>query len=315
MAGGDGTFLCGACACFVVIPSIILIVLSFSSLQPIEYGLNFNAITMSLENTTYETAGLYFLGFGHWFIRFPRTIQTIEFMATGENQLLHTRTADGLPLTLGLSFQYRYMPQHLYKLYLTYKDEHHAVYVNTATASIANVACNYSAYTFFNDKQGIATAMQAYLNDKFTKNLYAQIDALQINQVELPVSFQDAILESISTKQNITRSMRFKENMQVTFSTQRMVAEQNANQTVIKAGGVASQTMQRARANAQMTEQTVRAEIAAFANLTSTLSFSSENTLNYLWWDALQSAAAQPGAPSKEFLVGLDPAAYIKGAK
>lgn len=315
MAGGDGTFLCGACACFVVIPSIILIVLSFSSLQPVEYGLNFNAITMSLENTTYDAAGLYFLGFGHWFIRFPRTIQTIEFMATGENQLLHTRTADGLPLTLGLSFQYRYMPQHLYKLYLTYKDEHHAVYVNTATASIANVACNYSAYTFFNDKQGIATAMQAYLNDKFTKNLYAQIDALQINQVELPVSFQDAILESISTKQNITRSLRFKENMQVTFATQRMVAEQSANQTVIKAGGVASQTMQRARANAQMTEQTVRAEIAAFANLTSTLSFSSENTLNYLWWDALQSTAAQPGAPSKEFLVGLDPAAYIKGAK
>ena len=139
MAGGDGTFLCGACVCFVLIPSVILIVLSFATLQPVEYGLNFNAITMSLENATYSQAGLYFLGFGHWFIRYPRTIQTIEFMATGENQLLHTRTADGLPLTLGLSFQYRYMPEHLNKLYLTYKNEHHAVYVNTATAAIANV--------------------------------------------------------------------------------------------------------------------------------------------------------------------------------
>lgn len=315
MAGGDGTFLCGACVCFVLIPSVILIVLSFATLQPVEYGLNFNAITMSLENATYSQAGLYFLGFGHWFIRYPRTIQTIEFMATGENQLLHTRTADGLPLTLGLSFQYRYMPEHLNKLYLTYKNEHHAVYVNTATAAIANVACNYSAYTFFNDKQGIAIAMQKYLNDKFTLNLYAQIDALQINQVELPQSFQDAILESISTKQNITRSVRYKENMQVTFATQRMVAEQSANQTVIRAGGIAAQKMQQARANAQMTEQTVTAEIAAYTNITKALGLSSDHTLNYVWWDTLQSAAALPGAPSKEFLVGLDPAAYIKGAK
>lgn len=245
--------------------------------------------------------------------RFPRVIQTIEFMATGENSLLHTRTADGLPLTLGLSFQYRYLPESLHKLYLTYKNDHHAVYVNTATAVIANVACNYSAYTFFNDKQGIAIAMQKTLNDKFVSTLYAQVEALQINQVELPTSFQDAILESISTKQNITRSMRYKENMQVTFATQRMVAEQSANQTVIRAGGIAAQTLQQARAGAQMTEQTVKAEIAAYQNLSKSLGFSSDNALNYIWWDTLQSAATAPGAPSKEFLVGLDPAAYIKG--
>ena len=311
----SGTFLCGSCLCFVAIPAVILIALSFATLEPVEYGLNFNAITMSLENTTYSVAGLYFLGFGHWFIKFPRIIQTIEFMANSENQLLHTRTSDGLPLTLGLSFQYRYMPEHLYTLYLTYKGEHHAVYVNTATASIANVACNYSAYTFFNDKQGIAVAMQRYLNQKFTTQLYAQIEALQITQVELPNSFQEAILTSIATKQNITRSERYKENMQVTFQTQRMVAEQQANQTVITARGEANKKLQQANANAKITEQTVRAEIGAYSNLNNNLNFQSEESLNYIWWDTLQSAASKPGAPSKEFLIGLDPAAYIKGGK
>ena len=236
-------------------------------------------------------------------------------MATGENSLLHTRTADGLPLTLGLSFQYRYKPETLYNLYLTYRNEHHAVYVNTATATIANVACNYSAYTFFNDKEGIARSMQHVLNEKFSTGLFAQIEALQINQVELPASFQDAILESISTKQNITRSVRYKENMQVTFSTQRMVAEQSANQTVIRAGGIASRKLQEAQANAMMTEQTVSAEMTAFGGVKDELKFTGENGLNYLWWDTLQSAASLPNAPSKEFLVGLDPAAYIKGGK
>jgi len=309
----EGFTICCACIAFVIIPAIILIMLSFQTLEPVEYGLNFNAITMSLENETYAVAGLYFLGFGHWFIRFPRVVQTIEFMATGDAGLLHTRTADGLPLTLGLSFQYRYQAQHLYELYLRYKGEHHNVYVNTATAALANIACNYSAYTFFNDKQGIAVSMQGALNEIFISQLYAQVEALQISQVELPTSFQDAILESISTKQNITRSERYKENMVVTFSTQRMVARQEANQTVIVARGQANQKLQQASANAQMTQQTVAAEMAAYTNLSRVLAFGAADGLDYLWWDSLQSSAVRDDTHGKEFLVGLDPAAYIKG--
>ena len=152
--------------------------------------LDFNAITMSLSNETFGVAGLYFLGFGHWFIRFPRVIQTIEFAQERGNSLLHTRTADGLPLTLGLSFQYRYQPEKLHALYLKYKGDHQTVFINTAIATIANVACNYSAYTFFNDKQGIAIAMQSSLRTIFAEQLYASIEALQISQVELPTSFQ-----------------------------------------------------------------------------------------------------------------------------
>lgn len=312
MSGGVSSAMCGACVCFVLIPAIILIYVSFSTLEPIEYGLDFNALLMDVANKTHSTAGLYFLGFGHWFIRFPRVIQTIEFMATGEDGLLHTRTSDGLPLTLGLSFQYRFTPNKLHDLYLRYKDGHHDVYVNTATTTIANVACNFSAYTFFNDKQGIGISMQATLNDIFERELYAHVEALQINQVELPASFQDAILESISTKQNITRSMRYKDNMEVTFEMQRMVSEQVANQTVILARGRANQKLQQAQANAQMTEQTVRAEMTSYGNMSSALKFAPAEALDYLWWDTLQSAAQHPGgANGKEFLVGLNPAAFI----
>ena len=66
-----------------------------------------------------------------------------------------------------------------------------------------------------------------------------------------------------------------------------------------------------ARANAIMTEQTVAAEMAAYGNLTHALGFASEDQLNFMWWDGLQSAATLPGGGGKEFLVGLDPAAYI----
>ena len=62
----------------------------------------------------------------------------------------------------------------MHTLYLAYKGEHLHVYENTATAVIANVACNYSAYTFFNDKQGIAAVMQTVLAEAFEEKLFAQ---------------------------------------------------------------------------------------------------------------------------------------------
>ena len=94
-----------------------------------------------------------------------------------------------------------------------------------------------------------------------------------------------------------------------------MVAEQSANQTVIHARGEANRKLQQAQANAKITEQTVQAEMSAYSGLSSALRLDSADSLNYIWWDTLQSAAQQPGAPSKEFLIGLDPAAYIKGGK
>lgn len=149
----------------------------------------------------------------------------------------------------------------------------------------------------------------------FADQLFASIEALQINQVELPTSFQDAILDSISTKQNITRSMRYKEGMEVTFATNRMVSHQVANQTVIAARGRANQIFQQASARARMTQQTVNAEMTAFSNITSTLAMAGDDGLDYIWWDTLQAAATSPetAGAAKEFLVGLDPAAYIRG--
>ena len=56
--------------------------------------------------------------------------------------------------------------------------------------------------------------------------------------------------------------------------------------------------------------ETVRAEMLAFGNISDALKLSVSDGLNYLWWDSLQSLAAD--ATGKEFFVGVNPAAYIK---
>merc|ERR1712224_412196 len=54
----------------------------------------------------------------------------------------------------------------------------------------------------------------------------------------------------------------------------------------------------------------VTAEMLAFGNISSALELSVGDGLNYLWWDSLQSGAAD--ATGKEFFIGVNPAAYIK---
>ena len=64
-----------------------------------------------------------------------------------------TRTFSG-------SFQYRLKVKQIHDLYMAYKDEHPIIVFNTGKHLVSNAAANYTAYEFFNNKQGIAKDMQ-----------------------------------------------------------------------------------------------------------------------------------------------------------
>jgi len=300
--------LCGCCSCTVLITAIVLFGVSFQSLGQLDVALNYNAISLQIEDKVYDKAGLYFLGVGHSFIKYPRVVQTIEFVAE-ENDRLQTRTSDGLPVSLSISFQYRYDFSRLRELYLMYKQEELEVYENTAKAVIANAATNFSAYRFFNDKQEIATDMQIALTRVFADTLYARIDAFQITRIELPTTFQNAILQSIQAKQNITSSMRYQENMAVTFQTQVLVANQTKQQTIAIARGYANQRAEQAEANVRVAEQSIAAEMYAYGNLSSTVELNVSEGLSYIWWSQQEELSGR-----KEYLVGLDPKSYIRAS-
>jgi regulator of protease activity HflC (stomatin/prohibitin superfamily) len=248
----------------LAIPAIVLVGCSFHRLHTNEVGLDYDTFLERVSTTVYEQPGLHMLGLTHVFLRVPRTVLTVQYNEE-EQDILHTRTADGLPVTLGLSFQYRYDTQRAHQLYMTFGDSYLQVLDNSARSIIANVASNYSAYRFFSDKQGIAAHMQHVLDERMSSELFASIDALQIETIELPSKFQDAILESIKVKQNIQAQLKFKENMMVTWEQDVMVAEQQKNQTITLAHGEAAKIHEGATANAIITNATIDAEISAYS--------------------------------------------------
>ena len=85
-------------------------ILSFASLEVNEFGLDYSSITKTVSDRPW-TGGLHFLKVGHSFLKFPKTVQTVEFSNTAPQSngpAIKSRTQDGLEVVLEISFQFKY---------------------------------------------------------------------------------------------------------------------------------------------------------------------------------------------------------------
>lgn len=305
--------ICGGVVFVLVgIPSIVMFACSFSTLDATQVGLDYSSISKSVSTEVY-TSGLHFLGLGHSFIAYPTTLQSVDFSQEKGN-LLKTRTSDGLPLTLGASFQYRYQAGTIYKLYEMFGGQEAIVFENTAAHLINVAATNYSAYQFFNDKQGIAGDLLKSMELYFGTELLVTVEALQLTQTQLPQSFEDAIQETINIQQNITQVQKQQRNVEVQLQTDIVVAQQNVLAKESLARGKASQILQAAQATARATIRTLQAQAASYYEIQQALGLTGNNTtklLEYVYWDALGTAGSSSAA---QFLVGVKPETFIQGS-
>jgi len=297
---------------------MLVLVCSFGSLGPTELGLRYNFVFQHVAPEVEVQAGLMFLGPCTRLLKYPKTIQTITFDADVGN-LLAGRTKDGLPLTLGISFQYRLMPDGVYHLYHNFEQEagdYELVYKLVATHLITEMATNFTAYQFFNEKQRIAEVMREELNRYFLANFWSTVESLQINEDDLPNEFTEMILTAATNKQKIAKMDKTRSAMKVNFETAIIVAEAQANMTLQRANGTRSQILNNAQADAAIIDSYVEAELQAYTKIKEGLDLKSAALVDYIWYDTLGGggvSANSSASTAVQMLVGLDPAAYISG--
>ncbi|CAE8665428.1 unnamed protein product, partial [Polarella glacialis] len=164
--------------------AVLFLFMSFTTMDPTEMALQYNFVLKTVNPSVVIMPGLKFVGPFSTLIRYPKTIQTIEYNEA-EKDLLDGRTKDGLPLILGLAFQYRILPDGLFKLYSTFDNEpgdYIQIYTRVGMHIITELATKFTAYQFFNEKQKIAEVMRSELNKYFTENLFATVESLQIQE-------------------------------------------------------------------------------------------------------------------------------------
>jgi len=289
---------------FIIVPSIVLFSVSFASLQATEVGLDYNHNTKHVDTVVY-TSGLYMLGLGHTFIKFPTTLQTVDY--EGDSQVT-CFTSDGLPVTLSLSFQYKLAPSSVYDLYMKFGLNYEVVYQNIALHQIAEVSTLFTAYQFFNEPTTIGTYLLKSLQDSFAL-LFASVEYLQLKSVGLPQVFEDAIQDTIVAEQQIQKAGYQLDTAMVQASTMVQNATYTANITLINAAAEATNILQTQKATALATANLIDIEAISYASVAIDLEFTSaDQLLDYIWLEALSEQ------DHAELFIGF-PAAPVYGVK
>lgn len=273
-------YCCCTCSCFC---SFMLLIFGFASLEATEFGLNYSWISKNISPQIKEN-GLYYIGVGHSFIKFPKTVQTIEFsLNKNANQgPIQSRTSDGLEVTLEISFQYILQPDKIYTLYNKYGNNYNKVFQNIAVHILTEEATKYTAYNFFMDRGKIKDDFQLELDKKFNEICYATIQFLQLRSVDLPNLFEESIQESEVKKQDIEKAKAEQNKVKIEMDTKIKAAEFQKNVVINVAEGEAEAIFKQNQADVESLVKTQETQIMVYKNLKNTLGLDNKKLLELI---------------------------------
>ena len=276
-------YVCSFCCCCSCCISFLLIIFGFASLEATEFGLNYSWISKNISPNIKEN-GLYFIGIGHSFIKFPKTVQTIEFskQKTANKGPIQSRTSDGLEVTLEISFQYVLNKDKIYELYMKYGSNYNYIFQNIAVHTLTEEATKYTAYNFFMDRGKIKDDFQKELNEIFEQLCYSTIVFLQLRSVDLPSLFEESIQESEVKKQDILRAKAEQNKIMIEVDTKIKAAEYQKDVVINMAEGEAEAIYKQNKADVESLVKMQETQVNVYKNLKNTLGLDNGKLLNLM---------------------------------
>mmetsp|Transcript_96789 Transcript_96789/g.273494 ORF Transcript_96789/g.273494 Transcript_96789/m.273494 type:complete len:316 (+) Transcript_96789:123-1070(+) len=288
----------------VVTAAVVFLAATYSAwsvLEPWEIGLDYSTITQSIGEEAWSS-GRHYIGVGHKFIRFNSTVTTVQFshdLRTSSSGPLRSRTADGLEVNLELSFQYRLLPDTLYKMYTKYGPDFHGIFVKMGMDLLTVAATKHNARAFFVNRTAIGKMMEDTLRSHFMTRALVEVPLFQFQAVSLPSKFEEAIKATQVAEQKIKRVRAEQSMLTVEYET-----------GVIQAQRYVKVRMQQADAKAKAIALKNSADIASF-NASQMLTLSAfEAILNVFDGDAAQlldymKVRAMRDHPAEHSILGI----------
>ena len=284
--------LMGAILAILIISGglVVYFFLAFGSIGYNQFGLNQNDLNQQIEEKVYEK-GLYHIGLLHHFIKFPRTVQKIEFFDTtgdpGETHgPLNSRTKDGLNIHIQLAFHYRLRKADILTLYQTFAIDYEDRFIGQARTTLRDVASLFNAIEFFNNRTTIGDMMESYLITAVDV-MYADIVFFQMREIDLPDEFEEALKQVQIAQQQYQIALYEQEAAIVNAETAIIEAQAQANITVLSAEASAEAYIIQMNASAQALNITLATESLAYYAMGQQLNLTATELLSLLWIKAI----------------------------
>ncbi|MHA1974102.1 MAG: SPFH domain-containing protein [Candidatus Hodarchaeales archaeon] len=267
-------------------------VLAFQQIGYNEYGLNQNTITQQIENKVYEK-GYYHVGLFHRFIKFPKTVQKIEFFSSlgspGDTLgPLNSRTKDGLLIHIQLAFHYKLQKSKILDLYGTFALEYEDRFIGQARTTLRDVASFYNAIEFFNNRTSIGQSMEEQLVSDLS-SMFVDIMFFQMREIDLPDEFEEALKQVQIAQQQYQIALYEQQAAIVRAQTAIIEAQAQANITILTAEANAEAYVINMQAQAEALNITLTAERLAYYAMGQQLNLTSSELLALLWIMAIQN--------------------------
>jgi len=273
--------------------AIVSLLFGVANIEVTEYGLNYSKVSRTVEPKTY-TSGRYWIGPFNYFVRFPAVVKTIQFSDASlqydlmsqnrPNEMLRSRTSDGLDVNIELSFQYQLLPNELFELYtkLGGAPDYHNLFVRIAVDILTETATLYSATEFFVERTKIGKKMETLLKEQFESRLYATIFSFQLRAVQLPSEFEEAIQETEVMKQDLQVAKAEQESTKVALETELMKATRRTKVRSSKASAEAQAIMLENRADIEQYTVTQHKAADSYALVSASLGGKEADVLEYI---------------------------------
>ena len=190
------------CMAVVVLGLGVIFPLSWQTLPYSEMGLDFNTITGKLDTSRSYERGRHLVGIGHAFVRFPRTVQTIDFAQSSELDSGTSLTsvpvisADGQAVSLECSVWFRLVPDQLGELYNRYATRYASQVAKAARQGITEASSLFDTVDFYRARATVREAMKAAVAAELARYPVEFVD-LWLWNAEMPSRLDEAIVNKL----------------------------------------------------------------------------------------------------------------------
>jgi regulator of protease activity HflC (stomatin/prohibitin superfamily) len=269
------------CCCTILIVGLSLFGASFGIVEPHEFGIRYDGISVRVEDKVYDN-GRHYPGLGAFFLKYPRIRQYVEFSTSSDggtrNSPVTVWSSDGQEIVLEAGFYFALQQQNIMELYYKYSDQYLPIIEDVAANSIRDVATRFTTLQFFTNRSTIDDQMETELQARIGACCFADVSVFNLLGIDVPQRFREAVENVVISQQERTTLEILRDAIVLRQSIRVVDANADKTITVARATANADGLVIRSQASADVNVQVETSRASALFNLSAALSFNSSLT-------------------------------------
>jgi len=288
--------LCGiGCGICILLVSLILILVSIGTVEPIEYAIEYNSFTKKTNEDNVYAGGWYMIGPISSFITFPATLVNYDWSDYENSKatpLTNVKDNGNQDMSISFSIQYKLTEENIGKLYSKYKTVYENTFRQWADTAVRDTVGKFGTTAFWTDRAASAEKMRAAIDKKFkSESDMVSCVNLQILYVKLTDKREQSLIETQVSKQQGKTKTKEQKAKEIRSQISVIDSQSKKNITQLQGNGTALAKAVAANASSISTNMTITAQSAAYKTLETEIGISPANILDqFIYYSALQTA-------------------------